>query len=78
MYVIFLLLKINLRKKILLFAHYDELFLFGTETESQAPRLVTKHEFLRRHYADCFNIFRLLYTIFIRVILGFGYGMSLY
>ncbi|XP_050264354.1 uncharacterized protein LOC126708595 isoform X2 [Quercus robur] len=41
--------------------------------ESQAPRLVTKHEFLRRHYADCFNIFRLLYTIFIRVILGFGY-----
>ncbi|KAM4087434.1 hypothetical protein ACJW30_10G177300 [Castanea mollissima] len=45
------------------------------QAESQAPRLVTKHEFIRRHYADCFNIFRLLYTIFIRIILGFGYGI---
>nr|XP_023888978.1 uncharacterized protein LOC112001043 [Quercus suber] len=44
------------------------------ETEPQAPRLLTKHEFLRSHYADCFNIFRLLYTKFIQVILGFGYG----
>ncbi|XP_065632600.1 uncharacterized protein LOC112000145 [Quercus suber] len=43
------------------------------QTESQASRLVTKHEFIRRHYADCFNIFHLLYTIFIRIILGFGY-----
>ncbi|KAF3971284.1 hypothetical protein CMV_005112 [Castanea mollissima] len=41
--------------------------------ESQASRIVTKHGFLRRQYADCFNIFHLLYTIFIRVILGFGY-----
>ncbi|KAM4075525.1 hypothetical protein ACB094_10G176200 [Castanea mollissima] len=43
------------------------------QAESQASRLVTKHEFIRRQYADCFNIFRLLYTIFIRIILGFGY-----
>ncbi|KAL4604647.1 hypothetical protein ACB092_10G205700 [Castanea dentata] len=45
------------------------------QAESQAPRLVTKHEFIRRHYADCFSIFHLLYTIFIRIILGFGYGL---
>ncbi|KAL4604652.1 hypothetical protein ACB092_10G205700 [Castanea dentata] len=43
------------------------------QKQSQAPRLVTKHEFIRRHYADCFSIFHLLYTIFIRIILGFGY-----
>ncbi|KAM4087435.1 hypothetical protein ACJW30_10G177400 [Castanea mollissima] len=44
--------------------------------ESQASRIVTKHGFLRIQYADCFNIFHLLYTIFIRVILGFGYDSS--
>ncbi|XP_050264349.1 uncharacterized protein LOC126708593 isoform X1 [Quercus robur] len=43
----------------------------STEEEFKAGREV--HRFVRRHYEDCYNIFRLLYTIFIRIILGFGY-----
>ncbi|KAM3736622.1 hypothetical protein ACB098_10G177700 [Castanea mollissima] len=43
----------------------------STKEEFNAGREV--HRFLRRHYEDCYSIFRLLYTIFIRIILGFGY-----
>ncbi|KAM4075528.1 hypothetical protein ACB094_10G176500 [Castanea mollissima] len=39
----------------------------------QAQSKVQKHHFFRSRYAVCFNFFHLLYTIFIRIILGLGY-----
>ncbi|XP_065632562.1 uncharacterized protein LOC112000147 [Quercus suber] len=39
----------------------------------QAQSKVQKHHFFRSRYAVCFNIFHLLYPIFIRIILGLGY-----
>ncbi|XP_050264352.1 uncharacterized protein LOC126708594 [Quercus robur] len=43
------------------------------QKESPRREVPSKHEFLRLHYAGWFSLFHLLYTIFIRVILGLGY-----